>query len=368
MSIDIKIMTPIQRYRKAIESGEFQPDLQQEKIMLALQDLYEQFIARQKKLWHAIKHRIKPIPALPGLYIWGSVGAGKTWLMDLFYDSLPAPRKMRMHFHHFLQQVHAQLKQLQGQRDPLKVIAKHFAQQTSILCFDEFFVADITDAMILGNLLAALFKEGVTLVTTSNVPPDLLYRNGLQRDRFLPAIALIKEFTQVIPLQNNIDYRLRELTQAGVYFYPLNQHSEQQMQRLFQHLTHGEAEMNKTVIIYDRPITTIAYSHNIVWFDFAVLCHTPRSQLDYLEIAATYDTVFLSNIPSISERDHNSIRYLINLIDIFYDQKVKLIISAAIPIAEIYLKGDLQFEFQRTCSRLLEMQSEQYLRMPHVVV
>ena len=264
-----------------------------------------------------------------------------------------------------MQQVHAHLKQLQGQSDPLKIIAKRFAQQSRVICFDEFFVLDITDAMILANLLEALFKEGVILVTTSNLPPDSLYRNGLQRDRFLPAIGLLKKHTLVISLQSQTDYRLRELKQAGVYYNPVNDKNTAKMQQLFDHLTHGDAKINHQLSINDRDIQTIACSQNIVWFDFNHLCHTPRSQMDYLEIAKIFHTVFVSNVPKIASRDVNAARYLINLVDIIYDQRVKLIISAEVPILEIYTEGELFFAFQRTCSRLLEMQSEEYLHFPH---
>jgi cell division protein ZapE len=219
--------------------------------------------------------------------------------------------------------------------------------------------------MILGNLLEALFKEGILLVTTSNLPSDELYRNGLQRNRFLPAITLLKKHTQIIPLQSQSDYRLRELKQAGVYFCPLNDHNTEKMQLLFDHLTHGSAQYNQVLNINDREIHTIACTQNVVWFEFNILCHTPRSQLDYLDIAQTFHTVFVSNIPKIASRDVNSARYLINLIDIFYDRRVKLILSSKVPLMEIYTEGELHFTFQRTSSRLLEMQSEEYLHLPH---
>lgn len=359
--------TPYQIYQQVIQNNEFFADPQQEKAILAFQEIYDQLLIAQKNnfLLHKIKHTFKRSKPVHGLYIWGSVGAGKTWLMDIFFKSLPIKSKLRLHFHHFMQQVHTHLKELQGQKDPLKIIAKRFAKQAKILCFDEFFVTDITDAMILGNLLAALFNEGVTLVTTSNLPPDELYRNGLQRNRFLPAIALLKKYTQILHLQSLADYRLRELTQAGVYFYPLNKENEQKIANLFQHLAHGSEVKQQVLTINNRTIETIAYSHNIVWFDFNILCHTPRSQLDYLEIAKTYHTVFLSNVPAIKANELNAIRYLINLIDILYDCRVKLIVLAEVAIPDIYVEGDLRFEFQRTCSRLLEMQSEHYLELGH---
>lgn len=359
-------MNPIQQYQQAIQSGAFIHDPQQEMVMQALQHLYEQIIEQEKKsILQNIKSMFKQKNRPQGLYIWGSVGAGKTWLMDMFYHCLPENKKFRLHFHHFMQQVHHHLKQLQGQRDPLKTIAKQFAQQSNVICFDEFFVLDITDAMILANLLEALFNEGIILITTSNIPPDELYRNGLQRNRFLPAIALLKQHTQIISLQSQTDYRLRELTQAGVYFCPLNNQNKEKMQQLFDHLTHGSAQHNKILQINDREIQTIACSQNIAWFEFNILCHVPRSQMDYLDIAQTFHTVFLSNVPKIAAKDVNSARYLINLIDILYDKRVKLVISSVVPILELYTEGELHFAFQRTCSRLLEMQSEEYLHLPH---
>ena len=359
-------MTPIQQYQQAIKSGEFIHDTQQEIVAQALQHLYEQIIAQDNQtLLQNIKLFFKQKSAPLGLYIWGSVGAGKTWLMDIFYHCLPGNKRLRLHFHHFMQQVHHHLKQLQGQGDPLKIIAKRFAQQSTVICFDEFFVCDITDAMILGNLLDALFNEGVILITTSNISPNELYHNGLQRDRFLPAIALLKKNTKTISLQSQTDYRLRELTQAGVYFYPLNEQNAEKMRQLFDQLTHGSAHYNQILQINAREIQTIACTQNIVWFEFNILCHTPRSQLDYLDIAQTYHTVFLSNIPKIAQQDVNMARYLINLIDILYDQRVKLVISTEVPILELYTAGELHFAFQRTCSRLLEMQSEEYLHSPH---
>ncbi len=362
-----KVVTPIEQYQQAIQSGEYIHDPQQEIVAQALQHLYEQIIEQENKsLLLYIKSIFKQKDTPQGLYIWGSVGAGKTWLMDMFYHCLPDDKKFRLHFHHFMQQVHHHLKQLQGQRDPLKIIAKQFAQQSSVICFDEFFVLDITDAMILANLLEALFNEGIILITTSNIPPDELYRNGLQRNRFLPAIALLKKQTQIISLQSQADYRLRELKQAGVYFCPLSDQNTAKIQQLFNQLTHSSARYNQALQINDREIKTIACTQNVVWFEFNILCHVPRSQMDYLDIAKTFHTVFLSNVPKIAAQDVNSARYLINLIDILYDKRVKLIMSAAVPILELYIKGELHFAFQRTCSRLLEMQSEEYLHLAHL--
>lgn len=361
-------MNVIESYNAAIASGEFIADSSQASAAQQLQNVYDALlIARSNKprkfFFPWLRTSPKPIH---GLYLWGSVGAGKTWLMDLFYDNLPTPRKLRLHFHRFMQQIQQRLAALQGTANPLQEIAKEFAAKTDILCFDEFIVHDITDAMILANLLHALFDEGITLVATSNTPPDNLYRNGLQRARFLPAIALLKQHTDVIHVQSNQDYRLRVLTEAGIYFYPLNKNTDELIKNTFNHYTHGRAVWNEDLIISGRAIPTIAISNQIIWFDFKDLCHIPRSQNDYLEISQNYHTVFLSNVIQIKPEQDDIILYLINLVDVFYDTKVKLIISAAVPIAELYQAGRYLTEFQRTKSRLMEMQSLEYLQLPHL--
>lgn len=352
------------RYQQFIASGEFSPDPAQEKIVHQLQQVLDEW--RKKENANFISKLFLNSNVISGFYLWGGVGAGKTWLMDMFYHELPTQKKLRLHFHQFLFGVHKALKKFQGQLDPLKLVAQELAEQADFICFDEFMVSDITDAMILGNLLSALFAEGITLISTSNVKPEDLYRNGLQRDRFLPAIELLKQHMRVVHIETTTDYRLRTLESAGVYFYPLNEKSEEAMWTQFRHLSNGEWEEAKILTIADRPIPTLYCSSNTAWFDFNVLCQVPRSQQDYLEIACTFPTVLLSHVPKIpSEADH-LITYLINLVDIFYDARVKLIISAAVPVQELYSEGGrLSFSFQRTCSRLLEMQSHEYLEQPH---
>lgn len=357
-------LTPLEAYQQALSKGEYQADPAQYEVVQHLQKIYVDFINSQKsrsRFWQM--HNRRPIK---GLYLWGSVGSGKTWLMDLFFNALPTDKKLRIHFHHFMQEIHQALKELQGTIDPLKKLATQIAKKNLILCFDEFFVNDITDAMLLGNLFASLFAKGVILITTANMPPDQLYYNGLQRNRFLPAIELIKQHTNTIEIHSQMDYRLRTLTQAGIYHYPLNSDTAQKMQQLFIDLNHNEGEAQKTLVINDRPIKTILCSNTTVWFDFQEICHIPRSQLDYLEIAKRYPNVFISNMPLIAATDDNAISYFIKLIDIFYDQRVKLILSAAGPIDQLYPTGPLSFAFQRTQSRLIEMQSQQYLESPHL--
>lgn len=349
-------MTPIEHYKQLIAKDEFKHNQLQEQAMQQFQHVYTELLA-PKKLFK--KKNVK------GLYLWGSVGIGKTWLMDIFFQNLPLPKK-RMHFHQFMQHVHHELKRFQGQSDPLKTIAKHLSKQAKIICLDEFLVHDITDAMILANLLTALFAENITLVTTANVEPDNLYRNGLQRGNFLPAIALIKQHLNTFHLQSATDYRLRDLTATGTYFYPLNAEAEFFMKQHFQHLTHGFTTQSHSLEIAGRQIKVIEAASNVIWFDFKDICHIPRSQNDYLEIAQNYTTVLVSNVPQITEHQDNEARYLINLVDVFYDARVKLIISAAVAIDELYLKGRFSFEFARTRSRLLEMQSRAYIHKEHL--
>ena len=356
--------TPEQHYQADIKAGLILPDAKQQHIIKKLDALHQQLIARHKK-----RFLLNMLPArkpIRGLYLWGGVGIGKTYLMDVFFQCLPFKRKMRLHFHVFMQQVHYQLRSVQGQKNPLQLVAKQFAKQTDIICFDEFFVTDIADAMLLSGLFQALFARGVCLVATSNQPPDDLYKSGLQRNNFLPAIALIKEHTEVIAFDSKKDYRLRTLQQAGVYFTPLNETSQQAMQHCFDSLAHGSACYGDIQYIAERPIQTIAIAHDVVWYDFKVICNVPRSQHDYLEIAQMYSTVLISNVPKIPVLNETAITYLINLIDVFYDAKVKLILSAATAVDDIYSEGRQLFAFQRTRSRLIEMQSADYLHAEHL--
>ena len=358
-------MTPLDYYQQQIASGEFQANPLQQQAIIYLQRIYDELINpqnRPRKKWLFKKSQQKPVK---GVYLWGGVGIGKTWLMDTFYYCLPEP-KLRLHFHRFMQLVHQQLQTLQGETDPLKKIAKQFAKQTSIICLDEFLVHDITDAMILANLLDALFTENITLVTTANVAPDNLYHNGLQRGRFLPAISLLKKHLETVHLTSQTDYRLRTLEQAGTYFFPLNEHATKCMQTAFRKFTHDSEIISKPLEINNREIMTLGYSSDIVWFDFNTICNVPRSQLDYLEIAKYFSTVLISNVPQIKIEQDNIARYLINLVDVCYDTHVKLIISAEVAIDELYPTGRLSFEFKRTRSRLLEMQSLDYLQREHL--
>ncbi len=302
-----------------------------------------------------------------GLYLWGGVGRGKTYLMDIFYESLPFEKKMRVHFHRFMRRVHRELTTLDNQKNPLDIVAKRLADDAKIICFDEFFVSDITDAMILAALLEALFKNGVAFVATSNIVPNDLYRDGLQRVRFLPAIDLLNKHTEVINVDGGTDYRLRVLEQAELYHWPLDEFADTSLTASFQSLVPDIYKIIKdtAINIEGRAIQARFLCEDVVWFDFMALCDGPRSQNDYIVIATEFHQVLISDIPELAEYQEDHARRFINLVDEFYDRSVKLIISAEKSIHELYSGRRLTFEFERTQSRLLEMQSHDYLSRPH---
>ncbi len=364
--------TPLQRYHKDISNGLMVPDEAQFIAVKHLQCLFDRILLNQaiqpsafeKVMQLLVKKNIHPIT---GIYFWGGVGRGKTYLMDAFYDCLPTERKMRSHFHRFMQMVHQQLKLLSGRKNPLEFIADNIAAKAKVLCFDEFFVSDIADAMILGTIMRALFDRGVILVATSNIIPDDLYKNGLQRQRFLPVIELIKTHTTIVNVDSGIDYRLRVLEKAEIYHMPLDEAAEQSLMQSFsglvpdvENVTVGEA-----VEIECRMIKAVCYGDDVIWFEFLELCGGPRSQNDYIELARMYHAVLLSKVPILDSHTDDQARRFVNLVDEFYDRNVKLIISAATDIENLYIGGNLEFEFKRTKSRLLEMQSHEYLARGH---
>lgn len=300
-----------------------------------------------------------------GLYLWGGVGRGKTWLMDLFFHSLPFKDKQRSHFHRFMQSVHNELKKHKDRADPLELVAEKIARRTRVLCFDELFVADIADAMILGNLFRGLFDRGVTLVATSNVPPDDLYKEGLQRARFLPAIRLLKENTQVVHLDGGADYRLRVLERARTALDSTDPASNPMLEQLFESIAGEPGIANSPLTLNHRRLAAKRQTEDVVWFDFRQLCDGPRGQADYIEIARCFHTVILSDIPILTAEQDNQTRRFVTLVDEFYDRSVKLIISSAAPAPQLYRGARLAFEFERTTSRLIEMQSQEYLARPH---
>lgn len=360
-------MTPLAQYQRDLTRSDFHYDDAQAEAVDNLQNLYQRLLddeRRRKGLFGKVR---KPQSQV-GLYMWGGVGRGKTYLMDVFFNALPFAEKERMHFHRFMQYVHREMRARQGAKNPLDGIARDFAKRVRVLCFDEFFVTDITDAMILATLLGTLFKEGVTLVTTSNIVPDDLYRDGLQRARFLPAIALLKQHTKVLNVDGGTDYRLRLLEQAELYHCPLGASADGFMAERFATLetAQGGHHQDVDVQVEGRPIRAYKVSEGVAWFEFRALCDGPRSQTDYIELAREYHTVLLANVERMGGALDDIARRFINLVDEFYDRGVKLIITAEVPIEDIYAGGRLDFEFARTCSRLLEMQSHEYLSKPHL--
>ena len=305
-------------------------------------------------------------PGVPGLYLWGDVGRGKTFLMDLFFETLPLERKTRIHFHRMMGDVHDRLQAIVDTEDPLDQVAVDIARQVKVLCFDEFFVSDIADAMILGRLLDGLFRRGVTLVATSNSRPADLYRNGLQRERFLPVIDLLETHTQVLELGGDTDYRLRLLQQAGTYLTPADDDADARLRHYFLEIASGDVVVGRVLDILGRGIRTERCAKGVAWFDFKDICDGPLSQQDYIEIARWYPTVIVSNIPVLTAAQENQARRFVALVDEFYDRKVKLMVSAAAKIETLYTGPKLTFEFQRTTSRLIEMQSTAYLHAPHL--
>jgi len=300
-----------------------------------------------------------------GLYLWGSVGRGKTFLADLLVESLPPHLVLRLHFHRCMGRVQARLKALQGRADPLRDVAAAFAAEAKLLCLDEFFVSDIGDAMILAGLLEHLFALGVTLVTTSNIEPEGLYRDGLQRARFLPAIALLERHCEVRELVSPQDYRLRALTRAGVYFTPPGERAEHELAACFARIAPGAARAERTIRVNDRDIPIRRRGDGAVWFDFDALCEGPRAVADYIDLAQRFNTVLVSNVPQFTPQTEDPARRFVNLVDEFYDRGVKLVLSAATQVTELYDGERLRAEFARTESRLIEMQSAQYLAAAH---
>jgi cell division protein ZapE len=355
------------RYEAQLRERGFSPDSAQLAAVAHLDALRSRLIAAAsaRPRWLAPLLPGRGRTPVRGLYLWGGVGRGKTWLMDLFFDSLPLSERRRLHFHRFMHEVHARLKQLPPQREPLERLAADIARSVRVLCFDELFVTDIADAMILGGLFAGLLRRGVTLVATSNVPPAQLYRDGLQRQRFAPAIALLEEHTQVLEVAGPTDYRLRQLTHAGTYLLTGSAAVEHQLRQLFDELGGTGVQEGGTIQIEERPIPVVRLAHGAVWFEFAALCAGARSQEDYIEIAREFQTVFLANVPVLARGHEDEARRLIALVDELYDRNVNLIVSAAAQPAQLYAGERVRAQFARTASRLTEMQSREYLARQH---
>ena len=352
-------------YESLSSSPGFIPDPAQAEAILRLDTLYHQLLRFKTKRSRLFGKSLLPQPDLPrGLYFWGGVGRGKSFLMDAFYASLPYKRKKRLHFHQFMQEVHHELRQLKSETDPLAAVATKIAKSVRVLCFDEFHVSDIADAMILGRLMEHLFKRGVVLVTTSNYPPDGLYPHGLQRNNFLPTIALLKAQLEILNVDGGHDYRMRTLTQARTYLTPNTADSTAELDTLFSAMATSKDGLPQ-LKIEGRTIHARRAAAGVVWFDFFAICGDARGQADYLEIAHTYHTVMVSDIPQLVSHQSAEARRFTWLVDVFYDHRVKLIISAAVPVEGLYLDGVQASEFFRTASRLTEMQTEEYLALPH---
>ena len=361
--------TPRARYEQDLKRSDFEKDPEQLKAVENLQRLYEDLINAKpepKSFFQRLGLVDKgPIQPVQGVYFWGGVGRGKTYLMDTFFDCLPFEKKLRMHFHRFMHRIHNERKALKDQADPLAIIAKQLSEEARILCFDEFVVNDVADAVILVKLLEGLFENGVSFVATSNVEPKNLYKGGLQRDLFLPAIDMIYQYTDVLNIDSGIDYRLRFLDKAETYFTPLGPQAKEGMEYNFDNLSTEASVANATIEVEGRELVSIKRADGVIWFDFDQLCDGPRSQNDYIELARCFHSILLSDVPVLDRLKEDQTRRFINLVDVFYDHSVKLIISAQVPVAELYQGTRNEFEFQRTMSRLQEMQSHDYLALSH---
>ena len=355
--------SPRQRYQQDLAMPGFIADAAQAAAVDALQGVYEALVAHPPK--KRLMSRRLHWPSIAGLYLWGGVGRGKTHLMDAFYDALPFEQKLRTHFHRFLLDVHERRRKYPDERDPLKLVAAEIAAQVRVLCFDEFFVSDIADAMILGRLFENLFAHGVTLVATSNCAPDLLYRDGLQRANFLPAIAMLKQHVTVLNVDGGTDYRLRALTRAALYHCPSDATAEEKLDEAFGDIAPEPGCRNVELEIHGRKLKVKRLADGVAWFDFHEICDGPRSAADYIELARENHTVIISNVPQLTVEREDPARRFVNLVDEFYDRGVKLLLACEVPQEQLYTGRRLQFEFQRTQSRLHEMHTTEYLAEPH---
>ncbi len=360
-------LSPADRYAQALSSGQFMPDEAQAIAVQELNRVWVELIQRFKASKKAFR-RFRRQTAPQGVYMWGGVGRGKTWLMDQFYDSIPFRRKTRMHFHHFMQHVHKQLNKLSGQRNPLDMVADQIYKEAVVICFDEFFVSNVTDAMILSDLFQKLFERGITLIATSNIAPDGLYKNGIHRDRFLPTIELVKQNCTILNVDAGVDYRLRVLKQAQLFKFPLTHEHKNWMAERYSALTMSQTQSQEPIIINNRIVETVSHTEDVLWCEFSELCLKPRSPADFIEIANIYNTVLVSNVPHLTDYINDGTRRFIYLVDEFYDRGVKLLLTSEDNIIDIYKDEKLAFEIERTRSRLLEMQSDEYLNSEHKLI
>ncbi|MGH8113594.1 MAG: cell division protein ZapE [Rhodanobacteraceae bacterium] len=359
------VVVPSVRYARGVEADRWEDDPAQHAALAAFDRLQTELLTPVPGWFTRLRARLDgPVP-IRGLYLWGKVGRGKTFLMDQFVGSLPQGVALRVHFHRFMLDVHAGLRELGEVQDPLPRVAQGIAARTRVLCLDEFMVTDIGDAMILYGLLRALSGRGVALVATSNTPPSELYRDGLQRERFLPAIALLEARCEVLELVSPHDWRLRALTRAPVYLTPDNTHAEAALARLFDGLAQGSVQEGGDLEVNERDMHVRRECARVAWFAFAALCDGPYGSADYIELAQTYPAIFISHLPQFTPFNEDAAQRFVHLIDELYDRRVKLAVTAQVPVVELYDGRRLRAEFARTESRLIEMQSEAYLAEPH---
>lgn len=348
-------------YRESLERRGFVSDPAQWQAVQRLQRLYEEWRGYKSRRSNALKRLLVKPPLPKGVYLWGPVGRGKSFLMDAFFRCVPLVRKRRVHFHHFMREIHRELDELKGTEDPLAELAGRTARRYRLVCFDEFHVSDIADAMILGRFLEQAMERGVEFVMTSNYAPDELYPNGLQRSRFLPAIELLKRRLDVVAVDNGTDYRRLKMETLKVYHVPCDSGSDLPLEKIFAELKDVEEE-RQPLDVEGRTIAYRKRAGGVVWFDFAALCGGPRSYADYVDLARRFHTVLLSGVPRMSPKESDAARRFTWLVDVFYDDKVNLIVSAEAEPEALFPAGEHAAEFQRTVSRLHEMQSVEYLR------
>ncbi len=358
-------MTPQQRYQADLDRDGFHVDTAQQQAVGLLQALYEGLLdpLPAPPFWKRLLGQRSP--PIRGLYLWGGPGRGKTYLMDRFYDSLPFSDKRRVHFHRFMLEIHQALDALPKTPDPLQIVARQIAERTRVLCLDEFHVTDVADAMLLAGLLEALFAQQLTLVATSNIAPGDLYRDGLQRDRFLPAIDLLQRHTRVQHLEGSKDFRFELLQHSGIYLVATGSAAHQWLQQHLQELAPVKPQSDTSIQLHGREFQVRALAEDIIWFNFDELCIQARSARDYLELAREFHTLLLEGVPQFVEGLDEAARRFIHLVDALYDHGVKLVVTAAAMPDRLYESGRLQKPFRRTASRLTEMSSEHYLAQPH---
>ena len=349
-------------YEQTLAERGYASDPAQQRAIDALERCEDEWADYKARRGNAVTKLLVRPPIPRGVYMHGGVGRGKSFLMDCFFQAVPLTRKTRLHFHEFMREVHRELQELKGTADPLQELGRRIARRHRLICFDEFHVADVTDAMILHRLLESMFANRVSIVTTSNFHPDELYPNGLHRERILPAIELLKEKLEIVNVDNGTDYRRATLQALSMYHHPLGPQADASMQGAFERLAEARDE-DPVLRIEQRELRARRRAGGVVWFDFRTLCGGPRSQNDYLELAQQFHTVMLSDVPQMPPRLASEARRFTLLVDVLYDRRVKLILSAAVPPEALYEDGPLAHEFPRTVSRLLEMQSPAYLAL-----